>query len=72
LTSRDAARLAYSLFSVTLLLAFVTAAMQVATLSADLPQDYGSRAADMDLVTMVRNTMHPEHVSLWLHPGAEL
>ena len=47
MTSRDAARLAYSLFSVTLLLVFVTAAMQVATLSADLPQDYGSRAADI-------------------------
>jgi len=53
LTSRDAARLAYSLFSVTLLLAFVTAAMQVATLSADLPQDYGSRAAD--IVQLVAN-----------------
>ena len=53
MTSRDAARLAYSLFSVTLLLAFVTAAMQVATLSADLPQDYGSRAAD--IVQLVAN-----------------
>ena len=27
---------------------------------------------ESDLVTTVRNTMHPAHVSLWLHPGAKL
>jgi hypothetical protein len=46
-SSRNAARLAYSLLSATLVLTAATAVMQGATLSTDLPQDFGSRAADM-------------------------
>ena len=47
MTTRDPVRLAYSLFSVSLLLTAVTVAMQVASQSAELPQEYGSRAADI-------------------------
>ncbi|MGH2775876.1 MAG: hypothetical protein ACRDJT_10670 [Actinomycetota bacterium] len=45
--TRNAVRLAYSLFSVCALLIAVSGALQIASLSSEVPQEWGSREADI-------------------------
>jgi hypothetical protein len=48
------------------------AARAIETFGARLRNEVDIETVESDLVTTVRNTMHPAHVSLWLHPGAKL
>ena len=48
------------------------AARAIETFGARLRDEVDIETVESDLVTTVRNTMHPAHVSLWLHPGAKL
>ena len=48
------------------------AARAIETFGARLRDEVDIETVESDLVTTVRITMHPAHVSLWLHPGAKL
>jgi len=48
------------------------AARAIETFGARLRDEVDIETVESNLVTTVRNTMHPAHVSLWLHPGAKL
>jgi hypothetical protein len=42
----------------------------IETFGARLRNEVDIETVESDLVTTVRNTMHPAHVSLWLRRGA--
>jgi hypothetical protein len=48
------------------------AAGAIETFGARLRDEVDIETVESDLVTTVRNTINPAHVSLWLHPGAKL
>lgn len=48
------------------------AARAIDTFGARLRDEVDIETVQSDLVTTVRNTMHPAHVSLWLRPGAKV
>jgi len=48
------------------------AARAIDTFGARLRNEVDIESVESDLVTTVRNTMHPAHVSLWLRPGAKV
>ena len=48
------------------------AARAIETFGTRLRHEVDIETVESDLVTTVRNTMHPAHVSLWLRPGAKV